>query len=101
MLDAVFEGSLCSNEPYAAQNLIHKMTTNDYQWSSKKNNLIKEATIYEVGILTTLATEVKAITKRSDTLQMPSQALAMACDVWGPYIGQSSSSTDLCAKSSK
>lgn len=78
MLDAVVGGSLCSDQPEATQTLIDEMATNGYQWSSAKNKLAKISGIQEMDVLTTLAAQDEGITKRLDTLQMPTQALVMA-----------------------
>lgn len=88
MFNATAGGSLCGNQHDAMHNLIEEMATNGYQWSSERNKLVKEASIYEVGILTTLATQVEAINKRLDTLQMPSQAPVMSCEAWGSQTRQ-------------
>lgn len=94
MLDAASRSSLCSKKPHAAYSLIKEMANNSCQWSSERNILVKEASIYQVDAITTLAAQVEAITKRMDIIQSISHAFGPSNDSWGPqsYPGCSSSS---------
>ncbi|XP_039143939.1 uncharacterized protein LOC120281068 [Dioscorea cayenensis subsp. rotundata] len=83
MLDVASGGSLCGKQRSATYSLIEEMTSNGYQWSSKRNKSVKVAGIYQVDAITTLAAQVEVITKRLDTIPSISQASRPSCESWG------------------
>lgn len=68
MLDTASGGALCSIQLSAAYSFIGEMVNNGHQWSTERNKTVNVAGIYEVDAITTLATQVVAITKRLYTM---------------------------------
>lgn len=68
MLNTASGGLLYNKQPSATYTLIKEMSNNGYQWSYERSKPGKEARIYKVDVVTTLATLVEAITKRLDLL---------------------------------
>lgn len=63
-IDAVAGGALIGKNIDEAYELLETMATNDYQWPSARMNQPKAAGINEFNVVTVLAEQMVALTKK-------------------------------------
>ena len=70
MIDAAAGGTLNNKVPEAAQELIEEMAMNNYQWHSERGRHPKQAGLYNVDAVTSLAAQVEALNRRMDCMSV-------------------------------
>ena len=86
LVDAAAGGSLMGKKLEDAYDLLEEMAANAYQWPSERNASKKTLGVHELDVLTTLSSQVAAISKQVSSLTAQANVIktpAETCDLCG------------------
>lgn len=70
MLDAAVGGMFMNKSPEEGQQRLEEMAINAYQWPQERNQARRVVVVHHVDLLTHLTTQIEALDRKSDAMQV-------------------------------